>query len=59
MVVEKGKKCSLLYLMQVRVIDSNINAVDDDSTDDLWYNRLNHMSKKGLMILAKNIFFLV
>ncbi|KAL6315898.1 hypothetical protein AAG906_013242 [Vitis piasezkii] len=31
MVVAKGKKCSSLYLMQARVIDSNINAVDDDS----------------------------
>ena len=30
MVVEKGKKCSSLYLMQARVIDLSINAVDDD-----------------------------
>ncbi|KAL6315899.1 hypothetical protein AAG906_013243 [Vitis piasezkii] len=44
MVVAKGKKCSSLYLMQARVIDSNINAVDDDSI-------------KGLMILAKQNFF--
>ena len=53
MVVAKGKKCSSLYVMQARVIDSNINAVDDDSTVDLWHNRLYHMSEKGLMILAK------
>ncbi|RVW84651.1 Retrovirus-related Pol polyprotein from transposon TNT 1-94 [Vitis vinifera] len=53
MVVAKGKKCSSLYLMQARVIDSNINAVDDDSTVELWHNRLGHMSEKGLMILAK------
>ncbi|WJZ84568.1 hypothetical protein VitviT2T_004168 [Vitis vinifera] len=32
MVIAKGKKCSSLYLMQARVIDSSINAVDDDST---------------------------
>ena len=34
MVVEKGKKCFSLYLMQARVIDSSINVVDDDSTTD-------------------------
>ena len=53
MVVAKGKKCSSLYLMQTRVIDFSINAVDDDSTVELWHNRLSHMSEKGLMILAK------
>ena len=51
--VAKGKKCSPLYLMQARVIDSSINAMDDDSTVELWYNRLSHMNEKGLMILAK------
>ncbi|KAL6318202.1 hypothetical protein AAG906_035707 [Vitis piasezkii] len=49
----KGKKCSSLYLMQTRVIDSSINAVDDDSTVEIWHKRLGHMSEKGLMILAK------
>ena len=53
MVVEKGKKCSSLYLMQARVIDSSINVVDDDNTVELWHNRFGHMSEKGLMILAK------
>ncbi|WKA03425.1 hypothetical protein VitviT2T_021533 [Vitis vinifera] len=53
MVVAKGKKCYSLYLMQARVIDSSINVVDDDSTVELWHNRLDHMSEKGLMILAK------
>ena len=35
------------------VIDSSINAVDHDSTVELWHNKLDHMSEKGLMILAK------
>ena len=39
--------------MQARGIDSIINTVDDDSTIELWHNRLGHMSEKGLMILAK------
>ena len=57
MVVAKGKKCSSLYLMKTRVIDSSINAVNDDSTVELWHKRLGHMSEKDLMILAKNNFF--
>ena len=59
MVVAKGKKRSSLYLMQARVIDSSINVVDDDSTVELWHNRLGHMSQKGLMFWLKRIFFLV
>ena len=51
--VPKGKKRSSLYLMQTRSIDSSINVVDDDNTIELWYNRLGHMSEKGLIILAK------
>ena len=51
--VAKGKKCSSLYLMQARLIDSSINVLDDDSTVGLWHNKLGHMSEKGLMILAK------
>ena len=39
------------------VIDSSINAVDDDSTVELWHNKLDHMSEKGLMILAKKNLF--
>ncbi|WKA08799.1 hypothetical protein VitviT2T_026489 [Vitis vinifera] len=53
MVIAKVNKSSSLYFMQARVIDSSINAVDDDSTFELWHNRLGHMSEKGLMILAK------
>ena len=51
--IGKGKKCSSLYLMQARVIDSSINVVDYDSTVELWHKRLGNMSEKGLMLLAK------
>ena len=30
-----------------------LNAVDDDTSPDLWHKRLTHMSKKGLQLLAK------
>ncbi|RVW61571.1 Retrovirus-related Pol polyprotein from transposon TNT 1-94 [Vitis vinifera] len=46
MVVAKRKKYSSLYLMQARVIDSSINAVNDDGTIELWHNKLDHMRKQ-------------
>ncbi|RVX06237.1 Retrovirus-related Pol polyprotein from transposon TNT 1-94 [Vitis vinifera] len=34
-----------------------LTRVDDDSTVELWHNKLDHMSEKGLMILAKKNLF--
>ena len=42
MVVAKRKKCSSLYLMHARVIDSSINAVDDDSIVELAQQTRSH-----------------
>lgn len=44
---------TILLVMQVKIIDSEINVVDDEGMVELWHNRLSHMSKKGLMMLAK------
>ena len=30
-----------------------LNAIDDDTSPDLWHKQLAHMSKKGLQLLAK------
>ena len=30
-----------------------LNAVDDDTSPDLWHKRLTHMKEKGLQLLAK------
>ncbi|WJZ81331.1 hypothetical protein VitviT2T_001179 [Vitis vinifera] len=34
-----------------------LTRVDDDSTVELWHNKLDHMNEKGLMILAKKNLF--
>ena len=37
----------------MKVCGGQLNAVDDDTSPDLWHKRLAHMSKKGLQLLAK------
>ena len=37
----------------MKVCGGQLNAVDDDTSPNLWHKRLAHMSKKGLQILAK------
>ena len=53
MVVTKGKKCSSLYLMQKKIVDSEINVVDDEGILELCHNILSNMSEKGLMMAVK------
>ncbi|CAL5342497.1 unnamed protein product [Camellia sinensis] len=53
MIVARGKKHSTLYVMQARLPKEVINAMDDESTVELWHKRLAHMSEKGLATLAK------
>ena len=36
-----------------KVYVGQLNAVDDDTSLDLWHKRLAHMSEKGLQLLAK------
>ena len=38
----------------MKVCSSGLNAVEDESSRNLWHKRLAHMSEKGLHILAKN-----
>ena len=51
--VERGRLCFSLYKTQVKVCRGQLNAVDDDTSHDLWHKRLSHMSEKGLQLLAK------
>ncbi|CAA0823428.1 Uncharacterized mitochondrial protein AtMg00300 [Striga hermonthica] len=53
LIVARGQKYSSLYVMNVKIVDPMINAVDDERTVELWHNRLSHMSEKGLTVLAK------
>ncbi|CAA0823295.1 Serine/threonine-protein phosphatase 7 [Striga hermonthica] len=53
LIVARGQKYSSLYVMNVKIMDHMINAMDDERTVELWHNRLSHMSEKGLTVLAK------
>ncbi|CAA0831359.1 Uncharacterized mitochondrial protein AtMg00300 [Striga hermonthica] len=53
LIVARGQKYSSLYVMNVKIVDPMINAVDDERTVELWHNRLSHMSEKGLTVLSK------
>ena len=53
LVVARGKLCCSLYKTQAKVCRGQLNAVNDDTSPDLWHKRLAHISKKGLELLAK------
>ena len=48
LVVAKGKKTCSLYTMQAKICKGVVNTLENDSSIDLWYRRLGHMSEKGL-----------
>ena len=51
--VARGILCCSLYKTQENVCGGQLNAVDDDTSPDLWHKRLAHISEKGLQLLAK------
>ena len=51
--VAQGRLCCSLYKTQAKVCGGQLNAANDDTSPDLWYKRLVHMSEKGLQLLAK------
>mgnify|MGYP003740606461 FL=1 len=53
LIVARGELCSTLFKTRVKVCSEGLNAVEDDSSPNLWHKRLAHMSEKGLKILAK------
>ena len=57
--VARGRLCCSLYNSQVKVCGGQLNAVDDDTSPDLWHKQLAHMSEKGLQILAKQSLILI
>ncbi|CAA0822298.1 Unknown protein [Striga hermonthica] len=58
LIVARGQKYTSLYVMNVKITDPMINAVDDERIVELWHNRLSHISEKGLTVLAKKNLFL-
>ena len=53
MVIPKGQKFSSLYYMDAKIMESDINTVNDEANVELWHKRLSHISEKGLKILTK------
>ena len=53
LVVARGILGCSLYKTQEKVCGGQLNAVDDDTSPNLWHKRLAHMSEKGLQLLAK------
>ena len=51
--VANGHKFFSIYYMDAKIMDSNINKVNDEVNVELWNKRLSHMSEKGLKILTK------
>ena len=46
LMVARGKKDSTLYFMHANLFKDMVNVVEKDSTIELWYKRLSHMSEK-------------
>ena len=57
--VARDKLCCSLYKAQVKVCAGQLNAIDDDTSPNLWYKRLAHMSEKGLQLLPKQSLILM
>ena len=53
MVVARGRLCCSLYKTQAKVCGGQLNAVDDDTSPDLWHKRLARIIEKGLQLLSK------
>ncbi|VFQ73301.1 unnamed protein product [Cuscuta campestris] len=53
LIVARGKKCSGLYWTNASVFVDSVNAIESDSSSELWHRRLSHISEKGLDCLAK------
>ena len=44
LVVARRRFCCSLYKTQVKVCGGQLNAIDDDTSPDLWHKRVAHMS---------------
>lgn len=49
----KGKKALGLYWLQALIFTDLVNAVEGDSSSELWHKRLSHISEKRLNCLTK------
>ena len=52
----RRKKLNTFYVMEAKLHKGEINAIQKDVSIDLLHKRLEHISEKGLQILARNQF---
>ncbi|CAH9131081.1 unnamed protein product [Cuscuta epithymum] len=53
MIIARGHICGTLYKTHVKLCRPSLNAVQAETSPNLWHRRLGHMSVKGLTTLAK------
>ena len=53
MIVARGHICGTLYKTHVKVCTDSLNIVEREASQNLWHQRLGHMSEKGLSTLVK------
>ena len=53
MVIANRQKFSSLCYMDTKIMDFDINTMNDEAKVELWHKRLSHISEKGLKILTK------
>uniref|UniRef100_A0A3Q7IYG7 Uncharacterized protein n=1 Tax=Solanum lycopersicum TaxID=4081 RepID=A0A3Q7IYG7_SOLLC len=50
--VARGKLCCTLYKTHLKVSSSELNAIEEKTSPNLWHRRLGHVSEKGIKLLA-------
>jgi hypothetical protein len=53
LILAKGKKINTLYKTEARLVNGDVNVIENETSTELWHKRLGHMSEKGLQVLAK------
>lgn len=46
LVLARQKKYCILYRMESKLFKGKVNASEEDSSTELWYRQLSHMSEK-------------
>lgn len=51
--VARGHICGTLYKTHVKICTDSLNVAEKEASQNLWHQRLGHMSEKGLFTLIK------
>ena len=53
MVIARGHICGTLYKTHVKICAESLNVAEREASQNLWHQRLGHMSERGLSTLTK------